>query len=216
MYDAIIVDEGQDFSPLWLNSLCCLSPDQTNVPFFTFADPLQDVWKRDWRQGIDHTFVWKLTRNMRNTHPIAVCVAATMDAECAGRGVAGPVPIWQVSEHAPGEKDVISAVERLLDEGFGPTNLVILCGSAVLAARLHERSVGAYSLGRWGGRGITTETITRFKGLEAEAIILALSPIISDEEKVAAYVGMSRARSMLVVIGREVDRHQLNWPNAMS
>jgi hypothetical protein len=215
MYDAVVVDEGQDFSQLWFNSLRCLVSLLPDAPFFTFADPLQDIWKRDWLQELDHPFTWKLTRNMRNTHPIATRVAAAVDMECRGKGVPGPIPTWQVSNRAPEEKDVISAVERLLEEGFGPSNLVVLCGSAGLTTRLRERSVGSYSFGKWGNRGIVVETISRFKGLEAQAIILALSPITSTEDRIEAYVGMSRARSMLIVIGSEADRQHLNWLKMM-
>lgn len=212
MYDAIVVDEGQDFSPLWLDSLRCLLSAQVDAPFFVFADPLQDIWKRDWLQGAEHSFVWQLTRNLRNTHPIAERVAAVVNMECRDKGVPGPVPYWQFSDKEPGEKDVLVAVERLLGEGFEPSNMVVLCGSASLAARLRERSVGSYSFGQWGSRGIAVETVTRFKGLEAQAIVLALSPITATEERTEAYVGMSRARSVLVAIGREADCSLLNWP----
>lgn len=209
-YDAIVVDEGQDFSPLWLDSLRCLLSAQADAPFFIFADPLQDIWKRDWLQGTEHSFVWELTRNLRNTHPIAARVAAAVNNECRDTGVAGPLPLWQLSDGMPGEKDVLFAVERLLSEGFGPSNLVVLCGSASLAARLRERTVGGYSFGQWGGRGLVVETVSRFKGLEAQAVILALSPISEAEDRTVAYVGMSRARSVLVVIGCEADHVLLN------
>jgi hypothetical protein len=211
-YDAVVVDEGQDFSPLWLDSLRRLLSAQADTPFFIFADPLQDIWKRDWSHGSEYSFTWKLNRNMRNTQPIAARVAATMKIECQDRGVSGPIPTWQLSEGMPREKDVLSAVERLLNEGFGPSNLVVLCGSASLVAQLRERSVGSYSFGQRGGRGIAVETISRFKGLEEQAIVLALSSIPESEDRIEAYVGMSRARSVLLVIGSEADRQALNWP----
>lgn len=215
LYDAVVIDEGQDFSPLWFNSLRCLVSTHPDAPFFTFADPLQDMWKRDWLRDMDYSFAWELTRNMRNTQPIATCVVATLNMECRGRGIPGPKPTWKISEGVPSEKDVISAVEGLLEEGFGPSNLVVLCGSAGLITRLHERSVGPYSFGKWGSRGIATETIARFKGLEAQAIILALPSITTANDRIEAYVGMSRARSMLVVIGRDSDRRLLNWPEPL-
>lgn len=78
IYDAIVVDEGQDFSPLWLDSLRCLTASEADAPFFVFADPLQDIWKRNWSDAKDHPFIWELTCNMRNTKPIALRVAATV------------------------------------------------------------------------------------------------------------------------------------------
>lgn len=212
MYDAIVVDEGQDFSPLWIDSLRCLLSAQVDAPFFIFADPLQDIWKRNWSQGTEHPFTWELTRNMRNTQPIAARIAAAVKVEYRGKGIMGPTPTWQFSDGAPWEKDILSAVEHLLDEGFGPSNLVVLCGSVNLVTRLRERAVGPYSFGAWGGRGIIVETISRYKGLEAQAVVLALSSVSTAEDRTEAYVGMSRARSMLVVIGDTASSQLLNWP----
>jgi len=210
-YDAIVVDEGQDFAPLWLDSLRCLTGKQEDAPFFNFADPLQDIWKRDWREGFHGEFVWELTRNMRNTQPIAARVAAAVKITLPSRGIEGPPPAWRICDGEPGEGEVIAAIELLLDEGFNPSSIVVLCGSATLVTRLRERSVAGVSLGQWGTRGIATETISRFKGLESQAVILALSSVRLADDRVGAYVGMSRARSMLVVVGTAIDREYLNW-----
>lgn len=211
MYDAIVIDEGQDFSPRWLDSLRCLLAGQTDAPFFVFADSLQDLWKRDWLHGLELPFAWELTRNMRNTQPIADRVAAVVSTTYRGKGPAGPIPIWQVSDGEVREGDVVSAVERLLREGFGPSNLVVLCGSRILVDRLRERTVGNHSFGAWGSRGIAVETIARFKGLESPAVVLALSAASVSGNRTEAYVGMSRARSVLIVIGDKESQQPLNW-----
>jgi len=39
IYDAIVVDEGQDFSPIWLDALRCVTRGVEAAPFFVFADP---------------------------------------------------------------------------------------------------------------------------------------------------------------------------------
>lgn len=211
IYEAIVVDEGQDFSPVWLDALRCLTKDADDAPFFVFADPLQDVWKRDWDRAADYPFVWQLSRNMRNTQPIALRVASAVGAACDGRGVPGPAPIWRSCDTTAKEKDVLTAVEYLLDEGFGPTNLVVLCGSVVLAGRLRERSIGAFSFGSWGGRGIPVETINRFKGLEAQAVVFVIDEPPGPDDQATAYIGMSRARSVLVVVGSDTAQPTLNW-----
>lgn len=121
------------------------------------------------------------------------------------------MPIWRLSNGPAAEKDVIGAVEKLLDEGFKPSNLVVLCSTGGLVSKLRERSVGRFSFGQWGGRGIPVETISRFKGLEAQAVVLAISAVSVDKDVVEAYVGMSRGRSILVVIGDGSSRQSLNW-----
>lgn len=211
IYDAIVVDEGQDFSPIWLDALKCVTRGVEAAPFFVFADPRQDLWRRGWDLDADFPFVWELTRNMRNTHPIAKRVAAIMGGDAEGRGIPGPDPIWIASDGPAKERDVVNAVEHLLDQGFGPTSLVVLCGSARMAERLRERSIGPFSFGIWGSRGIPVETVSRFKGLESQATILVLDGPFSDDAPTAAYVGMSRARSVLVVVGDDAARSLLSW-----
>ncbi|KQZ73912.1 nuclease [Sphingopyxis sp. Root214] len=211
IYDAIVVDEGQDFSPIWLDALRCVTRGVEAAPFFVFADPRQDLWRRGWDLDAAYPFVWELTRNMRNTLPIAKRVAAIVGGDAQGRGIPGPDPIWRTSEGPAKERDIVSAVEDLLDEGFGPTNLVVLCGSSRMAERLRERSIGPFSFGLWGSRGLPVETIARFKGLESQAIILALDGPFAADGHVSAYVGISRARSVLVVVGDTADMSELSW-----
>lgn len=215
-FDAIVIDEGQDFSPLWLDSLRCLISGQDGAPFFVFADPLQDIWKRDWHKAMNQSFVYRLNRNMRNTQQIAMQVAASIKAEYRGNGVAGPIPVWHATQIEPSEGDIVDAVEHLITEGFSASAIAVLCDSPSLVSRMRERSVKETSFGRWGSHGIPVETIGRFKGLEAQAIILVLSAPYSDATKVAAYIGMSRARTVLFVLGTESFQQQLGWSGLSS
>ena len=213
-YDAIVIDEGQDFAPLWIDALRCLTSPTPDAPLFVFADPRQDLWKRDWSSGTDYDFCYTLSRNLRNTQPIAEKVAAVIGTTAHARGVVGPTPRWRSSrDRRSQEGDVVSAVESLLDAGFSPANLVVVCESSSLADRLRERSVGSYSFGRWGSRGIPVETVARFKGLESEAIVLALDPAGSEDLLTTAYIGMSRARSVLTVVGAQTQQALLGWIN---
>ena len=109
---------------------------------------------------------------------------------------------------------MVSAVETVLDAGFNPTNLVVLCESAPLASRLRERSDGAYSFGKWGSKGIPVETVARFKGLESEAIVLVLDEGETEDQRTSAYIGMSRARSVLTVVGSQSQQSCLGWSSS--
>lgn len=211
-FDAVVVDEAQDFSPLWLDALRCLIANDKDAPFFEFADPRQDIWAREWSTDPRHPFVYELTRNMRNTRPIAERVAATIAVTCKDRGVAGPKPIWRTTDGAPRESDVVAAVEPLLDQGLTPASIVVLCEDAALANRLRERSIGAYSFGCWGSRGLPVESVSRFKGLDAAAVVLVLAENKGPAHQAQAYVGMSRARSLLVVVGSGATKKAVNWP----
>jgi len=210
-FDAIVVDEAQDFSPLWLDALRCLIASQQDAPFFEFADPRQDIWAREWSRDLRRPFVYQLTRNMRNTRPIAERVAAVIGAKCKDRGVNGPQPVWQTLDPARRESDVLAVVESLLDQGLTPRSIVVLCEDVSLAQRLRERSIGAYSFGKWGSRGVPVESVSRFKGLEAAAVVLVLAENNGPANQVQAYVGMSRARSHLIVVGSEATKKAVSW-----
>jgi len=211
-YDAIVVDEGQDFAPSWLDSLRCLTSSTVDAPFFVFADPRQDLWKRNWAAGVDYDFCFNLTRNLRNTQPIAEKVAAVVGSQAHARGIAGPPPRWRdCNDDRSQEGHVIAVVEKLLDDGFAPSQMVVLCEAASLASRLRERSVGSYSFGKWGSRGIPVETVARFKGMESEVVVLVLVLGEDDDSRTSAYIGMSRARTVLTVIGPPRHQSFLSW-----
>ena len=61
------------------------------------------------------------------------------------------------------------------------------------------------------GHGVVAETIHRFKGLEADVVIVVLTESNPDNLLPLAYVGLSRARAMLVVVGRSRLKKKLRW-----
>jgi hypothetical protein len=71
--------------------------------------------------------------------------------------------------------------------------------------------IGDHVVCEIGKRGIVAESIARFKGLESDAVVLVLSEsAVLDEipAKSELYVGLSRARGFLYIIGpRSVGKH---------
>jgi ATP-dependent exoDNAse (exonuclease V) alpha subunit len=55
------------------------------------------------------------------------------------------------------------------------------------------------------------ETIHRFKGLEADVCIVVIFEMDRPWDKALAYIGMSRARAQLYVMGPEAVRRSLEW-----
>jgi Nuclease-related domain/AAA domain len=212
-FDAIIVDEAQDFSPFWLDALRCLISRREDAPFYAFADPRQDLWKRSWLSNRDFPFCFELRRNLRNTHPIAEKVCACIREPIEPPfGADGPPAKWRdLRDDRRPMPEIIAAVEQLLEEGFGPQNLVVLCSSSRWVSQLREHSVGPYSFGTWRSKGIPVETVARFKGMESEAVVLVLEGGESDLDRTAAYVGISRGRTVLVVLAASQQQYFLNW-----
>ncbi|NTE86105.1 nuclease-related domain-containing DEAD/DEAH box helicase [Agrobacterium rubi] len=210
-FDAIVIDECQDFRPEWVDSLRSLVPQAENAPMFFFADQRQELWKRDWETSQPWAFSWTLYENMRNTLPIATKVRSIFQDSPTRKGINGPDPRWiEPKDSSRPVSDTIAAVEELLKEGFAPKRIVVLCTTRRLVDRLREHSVGSTSFGTWGGHGIAVETIRRFKGLEGEAIVVVLDTSEAFGQ-IEPYIAFSRARTVLTVIGTAQQRTALNW-----
>ncbi|ACI91298.1 nuclease-related domain family [Afipia carboxidovorans OM5] len=212
-FDAIVVDEAQDFEPSWIESLRCLMSNRSDAPFYAFADPRQELYGREWLSEEKWPFQYALSKNLRNTEPIAKRVLAIFNERDISHKIGGPAPMWRdIRDVKRPDIDAMAVVERLVEDGFGPSNLAVLCSSPALVERLRQATVGAFSFGKWGSRGIPVETIGRFKGLEAEAAVVVLEEQGDEDfQKTLAYVGISRARSVLVVVANSRLRSALNW-----
>jgi hypothetical protein len=52
------------------------------------------------------------------------------------------------------------------------------------------------------GRHVLVDTVARFKGLEAQAVVLWIGDeVVSDEQWETVYVGTTRAKSLLTIVG---------------
>lgn len=211
-YDAIVVDEAQDFSEDWLHALLALLKDEGNSPFYVFADADQKLWRRTWEPRSDwHPY--ELTINCRNTHPIAEKVANVVSSVIEVPGAKGPEPKWSILKpKADVAGFVCDSVADLLDSGFEARDIVVLCEDAGMAERISQMTAGNASCCRYGGKGVVVETIARFKGLDSAAIVLVLDHA-NDAPDVPAYIGFSRARSYLQVIGTNDRQAVCNWLN---
>jgi hypothetical protein len=150
---------------------------------------------------------WPLTVSCRNTRPIAIQVALLSSTPLPEVLVAeGPdVEIeWYTSP--PGQRSAVAArLRNLRREGFTPERI------AVLSRYRLERSVASEGLGiplRDVSRGfidspekeVAFSTISSFKGLEADIVLLAdVDDLTSADGLASVYVGASRARVALYI-----------------
>ena len=209
-FDAIVVDEGQDFARSWISALEIAGTHGNETPFYVFADENQMLWPRDW-EAPSGWFVYELTINCRNTVEIAKRLEPIVPGSAICRGARGPEARWTVlraSDRA--SRVVIQQVEDLLDEGFSPSELAVLCENPGTARELQSMSVGVEGFCPFDGPGIPVETISRFKGLEAPAIVLVLERE-GNPPDVQCYVGFSRATTVLRVIGPRERMGAVQW-----
>lgn len=205
-FDAIVVDEGQDFRDIWWVALEALFRDPGDRIWTIFYDNNQRLYERDPAYPIGGApFV--LARNCRCTRKIQEVAAGF--CHVAPGVIDGPEgrPVERVDL---GEQDLERVLgvqlQRLIQrEGLDPASIV------VLTPRSASRSVLA-GVGKVGGvplwwsepvpGGVQCSSIHGFKGLERDVVILVECDRAHPESRDALmYVAVTRARHQVVVIG---------------
>jgi hypothetical protein len=200
-FDALVVDEGQDFAPNWFTALEILLTNSATAPFYVFADSHQAIYRPGWEPPFAGE-PFELTVNCRNTIPIHNAVSRLFDSGDSSLGVEGPEPIWVAISSPEGAiKAVSKQLHRLLNEGgLRAAQVAVLTQSRGMADRLRSERRAGLTLVGLEDAGVVCETIHRFKGLEADAVIVVLDEMVDEQDRQLAYIGLSRARSLLVVI----------------
>ncbi len=212
-FDALVVDEGQDFLPGWWTALQLLLEDPDEGSLYVFADLRQSIYTEGAELPID-TPPFVLDVNCRNTNQIAARVAAVFGEEIHSLGVDGePARFVTVRSGEDLGDEALEVCADLIEEGdLEPDQVVILSTRKKVVQELRGRQAAGHTINCPGGGGTTAETVHRFKGLESDAVILVIPEIHTDRDRALAYIGMSRARASLTVIGDKTVREALNWP----
>lgn len=208
-FDAILVDEGQDFPDEWLEVLDSLSAADDGF-LYVFADVEQDLWGRLADRLADLPEM-VLDTNCRNTFQIGTRVGNIVNRGSSERLVAGPEPVWiDAMEPKRLVPQIVAQVAKLLDEGFDYDEIVVLVEDPLLVRQLRQASVGASSFAAFGEVGVVVETIGRFKGLEAQCIVLCLRAEAEAPDR-SAYVAFSRAKTVLKIIAPPARKRAVRW-----
>ena len=203
-FDTIIVDEGQDFGELWWSAVlrCLRDPDHGRL--YVFMDDNQRIFPRDGAAPIDLPPV-ELDENLRSTKQIAQLFGSLSGAVLRARGADGPpVRIVDVpAEDAVGHADTV--VDQLLEAGYAPGRIALLTTGRRHPVQV-ERVASVGYPGYWGeflaGEDVFYGHVLGFKGLERSVVVLAVNGLRDAERaREMLYAGLSRARSLLVVVG---------------
>ena len=179
-------------------------------PLYIFIDENQALYRRHGNLPVkDEPF--HLTANCRNTAPIhragyAYYTGAAVDEpDLPGQDVNRLAVEGDVAQ----AEAVATTVRRLLAEGVRPEDIAVLLAKWPKArlyalVQAHRLPAGtAWSIETAGQRNsVLVDTVNRFKGLESPAVILWLGDeTVAAEEWEAVYVGTTRAKSLLYVVG---------------
>jgi len=210
-FDAIIVDEGQDFHANWWTALELLLADPDNGVMYVFADAQQDLYRTGWEAPFDE-YPFPLDVNCRNTKQIAARVSGVFGDGIPSLGTEGPQPTFTaINAAAQLPKALGKLIRRLAKEGFAPEDVVVLSSAKKHVDAFRGQQIDEWKLVETGNRGVVVETVQRFKGLEADAVVLILDRVGSAHDRALAYVGLSRPRVVLHVLAPPDAGAAIGW-----
>lgn len=228
-FDALVVDEAQEFTPDHLEALVLLLNDPDADPVYLFADPFQHSamlsaamvdrhlvrGRYNWVPPDASMPLITLVDNVRNSEPIARTVRPFLLEQRSAARTAGPPPEVIQKPRNQLAQAAIDRVKRLLDEdGFKANQLLVVCVGI-------DKGVIARAAGRAPLDIVDVRTVTRFplpptdlrvalgapddvQGLEAEVtVVVHAGDRLSVGDVRDLYVAASRARSHLVLVSSQ-------------
>lgn len=210
-YDAIVVDEAQDFQPNWWMPIELLNTAAEEGPLYVFCDPAQNLFVDTKLVFPELTVRYSLPTNCRNTRRIAATCSRIRGVEIAVRPEAPEGVETKIEVAVPGDRQRVACegqIREWLNAGrLKPSQIAILSprrqGSSSMAG---IKNIGGCpivdSLSAWrDGKGILYSTVRAFKGLEADALVVIdidkFSPVLTQAD---LYVACSRAKHLLTVL----------------
>ncbi len=219
-FDAIIVDEAQDFMPSWWEALrtCLKVPEASEI--YAFMDDRQDVYRRwDSAEALQDLVTIHVDDNLRNTKKIAETFKCFAGDKFTPRGSTG-LAVRRVECLPEDAMDVASdCVDALIADGWANNQIALLTTDR--RHPIHQEFFESDTIDEYWREFHANEAefyghVLGFKGLERSVVILCVDGF-RDMDRAAErlYVGLSRARTLLVVVGsseqlREAGGNQLD------
>lgn len=205
-FDAIVVDEGQDFFEDWWTILQFALSDPEQGIMYIFFDDNQRVF-RSMDELPEGLLVFPLNKNLRNTkkiHKLASTFYEGGDLEAVGPD-GRPVEFIKAVDDRAIAKEVSRVLHKLIkEESIDPGEIAVLVGRSRYKSKLvKDDRIGAFpvtSYRQGEQHKVLLESIRRFKGLERLVVVLALLEDILDSPELL-YVGLTRAKAHLIVVG---------------
>ena len=218
-WDAVIVDEAQDFRAAWWGPTRALLRDDAAGRLLCFLDPAQDVYGGA-PAATDGFVQARLDYNCRNTARIAGWAGRHVDVPAklvpgTPDGDAVAVDTLVGEDEAAMVDAVAAQLRRLLrDEGLAPERVVVLSAHGRARSAVWRAGHGRDGLPGAGVRlralddadptAVRFSSVHRFKGLEADAVVLC--ELAADAGRLGAvlrYIGGTRAKHWLAVCAYE-------------
>lgn len=202
-FDAVVIDEAQDFADTWWDPLITALRDPEDGGLFVFSDEGQRVFDRQGTPPVPMVSL-VLDRNLRNTRQIATTFQPLVDHPIRFLGADGAEVAFVASSPDDAMDTGDDQVEALLEEGWRPEDVALLATGTRHPEQRSRQAEGndVYWDSFWDVEQVFYGHVLGFKGLERRAVVLVVDskgPVERARERL--YVGLSRARDRLVVCG---------------
>lgn len=209
-FDAVVVDEAQDFAPDWWVTIESLSRAGRDGRLYAFLDLNQSLRGTTKLPPVPLPSRFRITTNCRNTKAIARSSAslAQIDIRLLPGSPAGEAPAVRRATSTAAEAGlVLSEVRQLLQQRIKPHQIALIGPSAHAKGALAKHAdVDEVPLiddaNDWRrGAGILVTTARAFKGLEADVVVAyGLSGFGALFTPTDLYVAWTRARHRLILV----------------
>lgn len=204
-FDAIIIDEAQDFSDLWLEAVQQALVDPQHGAFYLFGDDRQQLVNRRGKFG--QTFPELiLNSNIRNSKQIGELANLFTDEPTSAIGFSGPDVLYvEVPEDYTTFDATSDVINFLLDNDWNHNQIAVL--TVKHRHPMHKEGVDfhgdKYFRNLWKADDVFASTVSSFKGLDRPAVILGIDGFHDDMDAIdVMYSGITRARDLLIIVSR--------------
>ena len=203
-FDAVVVDEAQDFADHWWNPILGALRDPDTGGLSVYTDENQRIFARFGRPPVALVPL-VLDHNLRNTRQIADVFAPLAPTRMRALGGDGPDVTFVPCAPSEAQETADDQVDLLVEQGWSPGHIAL-----VTTGRRHpEQKALQDSVGQkgywdtfWDQDLVFYGHVLGCKGLERKAVVLCVNESQPQERsREMLYVGLSRATDQLVVVG---------------
>ena len=215
-WDTVIVDEGQDFSSDdWELVKECVNPEGK---IWVFADQAQAFWSdRGVHEEMIQGFMKYALKKPYRCHPaiqhLDECYSGQCEPDCKILRDGLKKEVIRIVTSSEGKllKQIGKEINRLLSGGLKPNDIAVvsLRGRGSKEGITHKKDIGGHPVvlatDPKADKNIICDTFLRFKGLERPAVIITDIRLVSDLYEKRMHIAISRALSLLRIIGMETE-----------
>lgn len=211
VFDAVIVDEAQDFAKDWWVTVESLTKNGRDGALYVFADLNQSFRGKTPMPPVSFQTEFSLNTNCRNTKSIAVTSSKLNNSEIRvfqGSPVGEPPVLLKAASKSSVVGIVLGEIRKLMKSGVKTEQIALIGPNGFEKSPFrdfdckNEEFEFVKAATDWRrGEGILVTTSRSFKGLEADVVIIYdLGEYSTLFNEVDLYVAWTRAKHRLILV----------------